>query len=137
DLVVSGVHYGFQFTNNLMPQGTYGMLVAVLGEGPAALKQAFPDGIITGNVIVGGSASLYPAGNFFPSTWDQAKQRYPGVGARGTNGDQGNSGGSGNGGNGSGPPGLPGGPPGLPGLPSPPGGGGNGGNGGGGTGGGG
>jgi hypothetical protein len=111
DLVVSGVHYGFQFTNNLMPQGTYGMLVAVLGEGAAALKQAFPDGVITGNVIVGGSPSLYPPGNYFPSTWDQAKQLYPGAGARGTNGDNGTNGGGGNGGL---PPGLP---PGFPWFP--------------------
>src|SRR5207248_6984717 len=81
DVLVSGVHSNFQFTNNVMPQGTYGMIVDALGVGPAALANAFPDGVIRGNVIVSGSAALYPAGNFLPKTWDQVAQ-YPGTGAR-------------------------------------------------------
>jgi hypothetical protein len=82
DLLVAGVHTGFQFTNSVMPQGTYGMIVSGLGPGTAALAKAFPDGIITGNVIVGGQALYYPPGNFFPTTWDQVSQ-YPSAGARG------------------------------------------------------
>src|SRR5579871_5395158 len=82
DLFVTGVHTGFQFTNSVMPQGQYGMIVGGLGAGPSALATAFPDGVITGNVIVGGQAMYYPPGNFFPATWDQVSQ-YPGAGAQG------------------------------------------------------
>jgi hypothetical protein len=96
--VVNGAHYGFQFTNNLMPQGQYGLFVSGYGQGPAALAVAFPDGVITGNVIVGGNPSLYPPGNYFPSTWAQAVQQYPTAGAQGTIGDPGNTANNGGGG---------------------------------------
>jgi hypothetical protein len=46
------------------------MIVGGLGEGPSALAAAFPNGVITNNVIVGGSAALYPPGQAgFPSSW--------------------------------------------------------------------
>src|SRR5207249_9176242 len=88
DLLVSNVHYGFQWTNNLMPQGTYGMIVSFFGQGPVALgkdpTRAFPDGIITNNSIVGppGTSSLYPPGNFFYQTFADAILAHPELGDR-------------------------------------------------------
>ena len=32
-----------------------------------AINAYFPDAVIVGNVLAGGQASRYPAGNFFPS----------------------------------------------------------------------
>ena len=57
-------------------------LASARKSGPAALAQAFPDGAITNNVIVGALASYYPAGELFPKTWDQALALYPWAGAR-------------------------------------------------------
>jgi hypothetical protein len=73
-LVVTGTHSRFGWKNNIQPQGTYGMIVSAPplpgGVGPTALAAAFPNGVITNNVIVGGSASLYPPGQAgFPSSW--------------------------------------------------------------------
>jgi len=102
DLFVTGVHTGFQFTNSLMPQGTYGMIVGGLGSSLSALATAFPGGIITGNVIVGGLAAYYPSGNTTTNTWDEVTQ-YPSVGARNVSYGSGSGSGSGTGsGSGSG-----------------------------------
>jgi hypothetical protein len=65
---VDGVHTGFVFTNNIAPNGAYGIYVNALGDSLSALQTAFPGGIIQGNVIAGGDSSDYPSGNYFPAT---------------------------------------------------------------------
>jgi IPT/TIG domain len=59
---------GVQITNNLMRHGTYGIFGAgTTSYGTATINQYFPGGIVTGNVLAGGTASKYPAGNLFPT----------------------------------------------------------------------
>jgi len=58
---------GFRFTNNLAPHNTYGIFGNGVGSGTRAIETYFPDGVIRSNVLAGGQASRYPAGNFFPS----------------------------------------------------------------------
>jgi len=58
---------GFVFTNNVAKHDAYGILGNAKGYGNTAIAYYFPDGVITRNVLAGGSASMYPAGNLFPS----------------------------------------------------------------------
>ena len=58
----------FVFTNSIMAHGSYGFKAGNGGEGTAALNQYFTNWTMTQNAIIGGgTASLYPAGNFFPT----------------------------------------------------------------------
>ena len=57
---------GFVYKNNITPHGTYGIIGSGVGVGNVTLKQYFPGALVLRNVLVGGDASLYPAGNFFP-----------------------------------------------------------------------
>jgi hypothetical protein len=59
--------YGFVFTNNLARHDTYGILGNAKGYGNPAIGYYFPDGVVTRNVLAGGVASNYPAGNEFPT----------------------------------------------------------------------
>jgi hypothetical protein len=58
---------GFRFTNNLSQHNAYGIFGNGVGFGTKAIEVYFPDGVIRSNVMAGGQASRYPAGNFFPS----------------------------------------------------------------------
>lgn len=68
---------GFQFTNNLTPHDTYGILGSGVGTGNPALAHYFPGAVVTGNVIAGGVARVYPAGNQFPPLADFLGQFNP------------------------------------------------------------
>jgi hypothetical protein len=57
----------FQFTNNIASHNAYGIFGNSTGVGKAAIDKYFPDAKIVANVLAGGQASRYPAGNFFPS----------------------------------------------------------------------
>lgn len=58
---------GFRFANNIAIHNTYGIFGNGYGTGMTAINVYFPGGEIEGNIIAGGSASRYPAGNSFPS----------------------------------------------------------------------
>ncbi len=58
---------GFRFTNNVTVHNAYGLFGSGAGYGTAAIVAYFPDAVIASNVLAGGQASRYPAGNFFPS----------------------------------------------------------------------
>jgi Right handed beta helix region len=58
----------FVFTNNLASPTKYGFYGNNVGTGTRALKANFTNWVFEKNVLVGQPASLYPAGNFFPST---------------------------------------------------------------------
>ncbi len=60
--------FGFVFTNNLAAHGAYGFSGSDYGEGTAALNHYFPNAVFQANGAIGGNSSVYPAGNFFPST---------------------------------------------------------------------
>jgi regulation of enolase protein 1 (concanavalin A-like superfamily) len=59
--------YKFVYTNNMSRHNTYGVQGQNYGIGLSTLAHYFPGYVFTGNVLAGGNASLYPAGNFFPS----------------------------------------------------------------------
>jgi regulation of enolase protein 1 (concanavalin A-like superfamily)/pectate lyase len=58
---------GFSYTYNMSRHNTYGVQGQNYGIGLSTLNQYFPGHVFTGNVLAGGNASLYPAGNYFPS----------------------------------------------------------------------
>ena len=58
---------GFRFTNNMVPHNKYGIFGNGVSVGTPAITAYFPDGVFASNVLAGGQASRYPAGNFFPS----------------------------------------------------------------------
>ena len=58
---------GFVFRDNLMRHNTYGVKGDNLGIGSATLDVYFRDLVFAYNVLAGGRASQYPAGNYFPS----------------------------------------------------------------------
>lgn len=72
---------GLVMTNNLMGRGNYGVKGSGTGEGTATLSSYAPGYVFTGNAIVGATSSVYPAGNYFPSTTGGAPS---GVGANTT-----------------------------------------------------
>ena len=57
----------FVFTNNLSRHNAYGVQGQNYGIGLSSLNHYFPGFVFSGNVLAGGPASLYPAGNFFPT----------------------------------------------------------------------
>ncbi|HVZ19894.1 MAG TPA: putative Ig domain-containing protein [Vicinamibacterales bacterium] len=68
-LEVSGAPVsGFTMTNNVGRHNTYGIFGSNYGYGTTAIVHYFPDGVITDNVLAGGSAKSYPSGNLFPTT---------------------------------------------------------------------
>jgi hypothetical protein len=60
---------GFVYRNNLTPHNQYGVGGSdTYGNPVGALTRYFPGATFTGNVLIGGRAESYPAGNFFPAT---------------------------------------------------------------------
>jgi hypothetical protein len=62
--------YGFEFTNNVARHNSYGIFGNGKGYGNGAISYYFPNGVIRRNVLAGGTASMYPADNLFPTTTD-------------------------------------------------------------------
>src|SRR5204863_8731450 len=55
------------YTSNMSRHNTYGINGSNYSPGLAAILAYMPDGVVTANVLAGGTASKYPAGNFFPT----------------------------------------------------------------------
>jgi len=66
---------GFTYTNNMSPHRTYGFKGDGTTIGTASLNAYTVNYLFAGNVIAGGSATLYPSGNYFP-TEDQWKTHF-------------------------------------------------------------
>jgi regulation of enolase protein 1 (concanavalin A-like superfamily) len=66
--IMAGTSSGFVYTNNMSRHNSYGIKGQNVATGNATLSAYFPGAVIRGNVLAGGSASAYPAGNFFPSS---------------------------------------------------------------------
>jgi hypothetical protein len=60
---------GFQFTNNAVRHGDYGINGAGTGYGTQTLTAYFPGAIFSRNWLAGGTAARYPAGNYFSGTF--------------------------------------------------------------------
>jgi regulation of enolase protein 1 (concanavalin A-like superfamily) len=58
---------GFVFTNNMALHNQYGIKGQSHATGLDTLNFYFPGWVVTGNALAGGSASVWPAGNYFPS----------------------------------------------------------------------
>jgi hypothetical protein len=58
---------GFVFTNNLMKHNAYGIFGSGQAYGNGTLNYYAPGAVVRRNVLAGGSASRYPADNFFPT----------------------------------------------------------------------
>jgi len=67
-------------TNNVTAHNTYGIAGSSYGYGLTAINAYLPGGVVTRNVLAGGSASRYPAGNYFPtvSAWQAGFVDYAG-----------------------------------------------------------
>jgi hypothetical protein len=63
---------GFQFTNNAARHNSYGINGANLAFGNTVIAAYFPGAVVQGNWLAGGSASRYPAGNYFGSPYESA-----------------------------------------------------------------
>lgn len=63
---------GFRFANNALPHNQYGINGAGSSTGNTALTAYFPGAVVQGNWLQGGTASRYPAGNFFSGTFASA-----------------------------------------------------------------
>jgi glycosyltransferase involved in cell wall biosynthesis/cellulose synthase/poly-beta-1,6-N-acetylglucosamine synthase-like glycosyltransferase len=64
-------HTDLVFTNNVVPNGEYGIKGSGTASGHATLRQYFPGATVRGNVIIGGDPATLPADNFFPRSLDQ------------------------------------------------------------------
>lgn len=65
--IMAGAVRGFVYTNNLSRHNTYGIKGQGTASGNATIATFFPSSTIRGNVLAGGPASSYPAGNYFPA----------------------------------------------------------------------
>ncbi|HJZ77303.1 MAG TPA: DUF5666 domain-containing protein [Vicinamibacterales bacterium] len=70
----------FTFTNNLARHNLYGFIGTDHGIGADSISTFLPGSVITRNVIAGGSAAAYPAGNSFPSP-EQFASQFDGYGS--------------------------------------------------------
>jgi hypothetical protein len=59
---------GCVITGNIVNHNAYGVIGTGTGIGNPTLARYYPASIFTGNVLIGGTASFYPSGNFFPGT---------------------------------------------------------------------
>jgi putative Ig domain-containing protein len=57
-----------RITNNMSVHSTYGIDGSNYQPGNSSIAAYLPGSVVTGNVLAGGTASKYPAGNFFPTT---------------------------------------------------------------------
>jgi hypothetical protein len=61
------VSTGFRFTSNVVKHNAYGIYGNAVGTGTPALATYLPGSVVAGNVMAGGNATAYPAGNVFPT----------------------------------------------------------------------
>ena len=58
---------GFRFISNIVRHNTYGIFGNGVGTGNPGIAAYLPGSVIVGNVMAGGNANAYPAGNVFPT----------------------------------------------------------------------
>jgi len=67
-IMAEGVpHERFVFRDNIVLHNEYGINGSGTASGSSTLQTFFPNAIVKGNVIVGGTPSRYPPGNAFPA----------------------------------------------------------------------
>ena len=68
------VSTGFRFVSNIVKHNAYGIYGNAVGTGNPAIAKYLPASVIVGNVLAGGNANVYPAGNVFPTVADLMAQ---------------------------------------------------------------
>jgi Right handed beta helix region len=58
---------GFRFVSNVVKHNAFGIYGDGVGTGNPGIAAYLPGSVIVGNVIAGGNAAVYPAGNVFPT----------------------------------------------------------------------
>src|SRR5579871_1198813 len=58
------------YTNNMSAHNTYGIMGSNSSSGTTSINAYLPGSVVADNVLAGGAASRYPAGNDFPSVSD-------------------------------------------------------------------
>jgi uncharacterized protein (TIGR03437 family) len=61
------------FRNNLFHHNEYGVVGDNYGTGNSAINFYFPSSVFVKNVLVGGASAVYPADNFFPTSFEEVK----------------------------------------------------------------
>jgi len=79
--IANGVTARLTLTNNLAGHGDYGIIGRDRGVGNDSIAAYLPGAVITHNVLAGGKASAYPAGNLFPSL-EEFRSQFVDVAAR-------------------------------------------------------
>jgi len=68
-LKVDGLtHGGFEFRDNIVFHNQYGIAGTDTAPGNAVFQRYFTDAVVHGNLVAGGSADAWPAGNHFPKS---------------------------------------------------------------------
>jgi hypothetical protein len=57
-----------RYTNNMSRHNAYGIMASGRAYGTDSITASLPGSVVSHNVLAGGSAARYPAGNLFPST---------------------------------------------------------------------
>lgn len=57
----------FVYTNNISRHNEYGVKGDSQNSGTSTINAYFPGAVFTNNILAGGNAAIYPAGNFFPA----------------------------------------------------------------------
>ncbi len=65
--VASGKTQQFEFVDNIVAHGNYGIKSDDAGDGTATLNLHMPGWLFASNVLIGAPSASYPAGNFFPA----------------------------------------------------------------------
>jgi hypothetical protein len=60
----------FVYRNNISAHNSYGVIGDGTVRGMETLNTYFPGAVFVGNILAGGLADVYPAGNYFPATLD-------------------------------------------------------------------
>jgi carbohydrate binding protein with CBM6 domain len=59
---------GFVFTNNIVPDNAWAIMGSNASPGLGTLAAYFPGATFRANVLINGNPSLYPSGNYFPTS---------------------------------------------------------------------
>lgn len=58
----------FVYTNNISNHNTYGVKGDGVGSGNETINMYFPGAVFNKNIMAGGQSSIYPTGNYFPTS---------------------------------------------------------------------
>ena len=63
-----GGQVGLTLVNNVFPQTAYGIIGNIVGVGTPAITAYAPGAVVRENIFPGQPGSVYPSGNYFPSS---------------------------------------------------------------------